>query len=597
MSFHPNDVVRRGRVAAIAVCGVLIFLLSAFFKTQIIGNQKWMLQSEENRLREVPLPAPRGVIFDRHNRPIADNVVGYSVALLSQNEDTLRATMTRLRSTIELNPRQFENAIRRYRKDPSRPTVIFPDASFDVVSVLEEHRMDFPSLIIQSSPKRVYPAGQAVGAFSGYISEINEGELTSLASEGYKPGQQIGKQGLEKQYEAELRGREGVQFIEVDSRNRPVPRASPISDIKPIAAKPLFTNIDLDLQTFTQSLFGDTLSGGAVALDPKTGAVLMVYSAPSIDPNRFVGGVSFAYFDSLNKDPRGPLYNKALQGRYAPGSTWKLATSVVALENNVVGFKDRMPEPCTGYFYFGNRAWRCWEKKGHGYLDLTGAIEHSCDVFFYQLGLKIGLSRLVAGGVKLGFLSKSGIDLPEEKTPTFPNRVPEYFNEKWGPRNWTEGAITVNMSIGQGENSQTILNMARFYAAVATDGTAPIPRIVRDSTAAKRTRLFSLPPDQLKLMQTALAGVVSSGTAAGAQIQGLAIAGKTGTAQSGRFVEGKELNHAWFVGYAPANDPKIVVALMLEYVPFHGSVSARFATQIMERYLRISLKSQIETEG
>ena len=597
MSFHPNDVVRRGRVAAVIVCGVLVFLLSAFFKTQIIGNQRWMLQSEENRLREVPLPAPRGIIFDRNNRPIADNVVGYSVALLSQNEDTLRATMTRLRSTIDLTARQFENAIRRYRKDPSRPTVIFPDASFDVVSVLEEHRMDFPSLIIQSSPKRVYPAGQAVGAFSGYISEINEGELTALASDGYKPGQQIGKQGLEKQYEAQLRGREGVQFIEVDSRNRPVPRASPINDIKPVGAKPLFTNIDLDLQLFTQSLFGDTLSGGAVAIDPKTGAVIMVYSAPSIDPNRFVGGVSIAYYDSLNKDPRQPLYNKALQGRYAPGSTWKLATSVIALENNVVGFKDRMPEPCTGYFYFGNRAWRCWEKKGHGYLDLTGAIERSCDVYFYQLGLKVGLSRLVAGGVKLGFLAKSGIDLPEEKISTFPNRVPDYFNEKYGARNWTEGSAVVNMSIGQGENSQTILNMARFYAALATDGTAPTPRIARDTTAPKRTRLFNLPPDQLKLMQAALAGVVSSGTAAGAQIQGLAIAGKTGTAQSGKFVEGKELNHAWFVGYAPANDPKIVVALMLENVSFHGSVSARLATQIMERYLRISLKSQIETEG
>ena len=243
------------------------------------------------------------------------------------------------------------------------------------------------------------------------------------------------------------------------------------------------------------------------------------------------------------------------------------------------------------------RAWRCWEKKGHGYLDLTGAIEKSCDVYFYQLGLKVGLSRLVAGGVKLGFLSKSGIDLPEEKTPSFPNRVPEYFNEKYGARGWTDGSAVVNMAIGQGENSQTILNMARFYAALATDGTAPTPRIVRDSTPPKRIRLFTLPPDQLKLMQTALAGVVSSGTAAGAQIQGLAIAGKTGTAQSGKFVEGKELNHAWFVGYAPANDPKIVVALMLEHVPFHGSVSARLATQIMERYLRISLKSQIETEG
>jgi penicillin-binding protein 2 len=598
MSFHPNDVIRRGRVAAVIVCGVLIFLLSAFFRTQIIGNQKWTLQSEENRLREVPLPAPRGVIFDRHNRAIADNVVGYSVALLSQNEDTLRATMTRLRSTIDLTARQFEAAIRRYRKDPSRPTVIFPDASFDLVSVLEEHRMDFPSLIIQSSPKRVYPAGQAVGAFVGYISEINEGELTSLSTEGYKPGQQIGKQGLEKQYEAQLRGREGVQFIEVDSRNRPVGGGARIDDIKPVPAKPLFTNIDLDLQTFIQGQFGDTLRGGAVAMDPKTGAVLAVYSAPSIDPNRFVGGVSFGYYDSLSKDPRQPLYNKALQGRYPPGSTWKLATSIVALENNVIGLKDRMPEPCTGFFYFGNRPWRCWEKKGHGYLDLTGAIEHSCDVYFYQVGLKLTLSRLVAGGVKMGFLSKSGIDLPEELTPKFPNRAPDYFNEKYGPRNWTEGAAVVNMSIGQGENSQTILNMARFYSALATDGTAPTPRIVRTTEENKRTRLFTLPPDQMKQVQAALAGVVSSGgTAAGAQIQGLSIAGKTGTAQSGRFVEGKELNHAWFVGYAPANDPKIVVALMLEYVPFHGSVTARLATQIMERYLKVTLKSQVETEG
>jgi penicillin-binding protein 2 len=197
----------------------------------------------------------------------------------------------------------------------------------------------------------------------------------------------------------------------------------------------------------------------------------------------------------------------------------------------------------------------------------------------------------------MGFLSKSGIDLPEEKTPLFPNSVPDYFNAKFGPRNWTEGSVAVNMSIGQGENSQTILNMARFYSALATDGTAPTPRIVRTTEENKRTRLFSLPPDQMKVVQAALAGVVSSGTAAGAQIQGLSIAGKTGTAQSGRFVNGKELNHAWFVGYAPANDPKIVVAVMLEYVSFHGSVTARLATQIMERYLKVSLKSQVETEG
>jgi penicillin-binding protein 2 len=195
----------------------------------------------------------------------------------------------------------------------------------------------------------------------------------------------------------------------------------------------------------------------------------------------------------------------------------------------------------------------------------------------------------------MGFLSKSGIDLPEDVRPIFPDRVPQYFNEKHGARGWTEGGVVVNMSIGQGENSQTILNMARFYAALATDGTAPTPRVVRGE--AKHTRLFTLNPDQLRLLHTALAGVVSSGTAAGAQIQGLAIAGKTGTAQSGKFVNGKELNHAWFVGYAPADNAEIVVAVMLEHVPFHGSVSAKFATAIMERYLKKTLTSKVQTEG
>ena len=248
--------------------------------------------------------------------------------------------------------------------------MIIPDASFDVVSVLEEHRIDFPSLIIQSAPKRYYPDSGAVAAFVGYTGEINETELASPQYQGYKAGQQIGKQGLEKQYEAELRGREGSRFVEVDARNS-VLREVTDRQLDPVGAPPLYTNIDLDLQRFVAKLFADSLQGGVVAMVPQTGEVLALYSAPSFDPNRFIGGVSAEYYDSLRNDPRKPLYNKALQGTYPPGSTWKLATAVIALENNAVTFNEHMQQPCTGGYYFGNRYWRCWDKNGHGSLNLS----------------------------------------------------------------------------------------------------------------------------------------------------------------------------------------------------------------------------------
>jgi len=597
MSFHPNDVVRRGRAAAIIVCGVLIFLLSAFFRTQILHNEQYSLQSEENRLRQIPTAAPRGPILDRNHKPIAENVVGYSVALLAQSEDSLRATLTQLRSTIQLSNKQFQDAINRFRRDRTRPVVIIQDASFDVVSVLEEHRIDFPSLIIQSAPKRIYPDGEAVGAFVGYISEINERELATMASSGYKAGQLVGKTGLEKQYEAQLRGREGVQFVEVDARNRIVLNGRAREDVTPQEGPPLYTNIDLDLQEYIHQLFADTLAGAVVALVPQTGEVLALYSSPTIDPNRFVGGVSSAYYDSLNNDPREPLYNKALQGQYPPGSTFKLATSVIALQDSLIDFNTRMPQPCTGYYYFGNRVWHCWKKEGHGSLDLAGAIAQSCDVYFYQLGQKITLSRLVAGGIGLGFDKRTGIDLPEESRPRFPTSFPAYFNQKYGPRGWTPGEKELNLAIGQGENAQTVLNMARFYSALATDGSEPTPMIRQG--APKRNKTIALAPDQLEELRKAMMGVVAiGGTAAGAAIKGVSVAGKTGTAQTLRYDKnGKPLYYAWFAGMAPADAPKIVVVVMIPNVTFEGATSAGLATKIIAHYLHVQVNNTIQNTG
>lgn len=584
MSLHPNEVLRRTRLARLLLLFAFLMLGAGFYRAQVLRHEEYALQSEENRLREVPLPAGRGVIYDRAGKVIAENLPGYTVSLFAPHADSLRSALRRLGEIIEIPPAEVETIVRRYNRAPGRPAVILADAKFQEIAVLEEHRTEFPQLIIQSTPKRWYPDGPAVASLVGYTGEISEGELAAPRYQEYKAGMRVGKRGLEQQYEGYLRGHEGYRFVEVDARGRVVREAGAHEDEQPEGGPSLQTNVDLDLQKLAVTLFGDSLQGAVVAMDPRTGGILALYSAPSYDPNRFTGGIPKSYWDSLNTDPRRPLYNKAVQGRYAPGSTFKLATAIAGLEAGLVNLDTHMDVSCNGGFSFGRGYWRCWEKHGHGNLTLAQAIEKSCDVYFYQLGLKLRLAGLVAGGVRLHFNEKSGIDLPSETRPEFPYGV-EYFRKKYG-RNFVQQSSAINMSIGQGENAQTVINMARFYAALANDGVLVRPTIARTQAAA-RQRIYTLPADQLAGLRAALAGVVSAGgTAAGARIEGVAIAGKTGTAQSGTYLNGKELNHAWFTGFAPADNPRIVVAVMLENVSFHGSVSARLASKMIEAYLK-----------
>ena len=588
MSFHPNDIQRRGRVATGVITIALVALASAFFRAQVLESAKYRLSSERNRLREVPIPAARGIIYDRHGEVIAENVPGYSVSILSPAADSLRETLRRLTSIIALSSDDIEAAVRRFRREPNRPTVVLADASFDQVSVLEEHRIEFPSLIIQSAPKRYYPDGPAVAAFTGYTGAISETELNSTQYAAYKSGMELGKDGLEKQYEAELRGREGSRYVEVDARGRVVRDQAERPDVLPESGKPLRTNIDLDLQRFVANYLGDTLVAGVVAIEPQTGAVLALHSAPSFDPNRFIGGIPADYWAQLNTDPRQPLYNKAMKGRYPPASTFKLATASIALMDSVADFDTRMDRPCTGGYQYGARYWRCWEKKGHGSLNLTQAIAKSCDTYFYQLGLRITLSRLLAGGVSLRMGEKSGIDLPNETTPQWPNAV-AYFDRVYGPGRWSNGE-TLNLSIGQGYNTQTVLNMARFYTALATDGMAARPEVVARNP--ERTRILNLSPTQLAGLRSAMGDVVSGrGTAASAAIQGVQLAGKTGTAQNQTAKD-----HAWFVGFAPQEDPRIVVAVML-WQGEHGYAAARIASKIISHYLKRPAIEPLNVEG
>lgn len=578
MSFHPNLLLRRARLVR-GVLGVAFGgLLLAFFRAQVLRNADFVQQAESNRLREVPLPAARAVITDRHGEVLAENLPGYTVSLLTPSADSLRAALATFALVVPLDSAQREAVVRRFRRSPTRPAVVFYDATFAAVSALEERRAAIPGLIIQSAPKRHYPDGPALAAVLGYTGEISEQQLLQPRYEGYKAGQQVGRTGLELQYEKRLRGREGRRFVEVDARNRVVRDAGVRDEELPRSLEPLRTNLDLDLQRFIHAYFGDSLRGAVVAMEPATGGVLALYSAPSFDINRFIGRVPAAEYDSLSNAPFDPLFNRALQGNYAPASTWKLATAVLGMEMGLVTMDTRMSQPCTGGYYYG-RVFRCWDKKGHGNVTLAEAIAKSCDVYFYQLGLKIGLANLLAGGVRLGFSQRTGIDLPGEGRPTWPEAV-AYFDRRYGPRGWNR-SVVLSLAIGQANNAQTPLSMARFYTALATDGQAATPQVV--ARPVERTRILNLTPEQMEGIKAALGDVVTRGTAAGAQVMGLTIAGKTGTAQNPPYKD-----NAWFVGYAPANDPKIVVAIIIEE-GLHGSTAARVATRIMERYLKARL--------
>lgn len=584
MSFLASDVVRRARAARLVLLLAFLFLGAGFYRAQVLRHSDYAMQSEENRLREIPLPAARGVIYDRSGKIIAENLPGYTVSILAPSVDSLRLALHRLqgivndstRGIIPLSDDDIEIAVKRFNRAPNRPAVVLADAGFQPVSILEEHRSEFPGLIVQSTPKRWYPDAAAVAPFVGYTGEISEAELASPRFEGYKAGMRVGKRGLEEQYESTLRGHEGYRFVEVDARGTVVREAGARADQEPVPGPDLQTNIDLDLQRFVMHYFADSLQGAVVAMDPKTGGVLALYSGPSYDPNRFTGGIPRSYWDSLNTNPKRPLYNKAIQGRYPPASTFKLATAVLGLQSGIVKPTDHMPQPCTGGFMYGGRYWHCWNKHGHGDLNLTQAIETSCDVYFYQLGLKLGLRNLIAGGVSLKFGERSGIDLPSETKPEFPYAV-EYYKRKF-PRGFVQSSEALNVAIGQGSDAQTVVNMAKFYTALANDGVMVQPTLVR--RVADRQRVFQLGSGDMESVRNALAGVLVRGTARSAQLEGIAIAGKTGTAQNP-----PNPDHAWFVGFAPADDPTIVVAVFLEY-GLHGGHAAHVASKIIEAYLK-----------
>jgi penicillin-binding protein 2 len=573
--FDSYRVRERADLARWILIGAFLVLSGAFFRTQIIQHDKFQLKAETNRLRPIALTPPRGAILDRRGRIIAENVPGYSVKLLAPNKDSLRAVLAQVGRFVPVDTSEITEILRRFAQARYQPVVVFGDATFETIARLEEHRAVLPGLVIQSEPKRLYPAGKAVAHLVGYVSEVTESDLTANRFPGAGLGSIVGKAGLEKEYDDTLRGAEGVRYIEVNARGRLVREEASTASLPPTPGKPISTTIDLDLQRYIDSVWPAGIRGAMIAMTP-TGEVRALYSAPSYDPNAFVGGISMALWRSLNDDEARPLLNRAIQTRYPPASPFKLAIAAMALKRGLIGLDTHMPTPCRGGLRLGNRIFRCWKKEGHGSLDLIGAVASSCDVYFYQLGLRLGLNAIVQDGVLMGFRDKSGIDLENEVDPIYPATT-AYFDRLYGPRRWSPPATTLNFSIGQGENTQTLVNMMRFYEGLSGDGNAASPFIVRPAPAAPRS--LGLAPAQLDGLRRALIAVVEHGTASASRHSDLAVAGKTGTAQN---PHGKD--HGWFIGFAPAEKPELVVGGIMEFAE-HGTVVAPYVIRTLRRYI------------
>jgi penicillin-binding protein 2 len=585
---HPNFRRTRANGASIILGVLLVVLVASFFRSQVVRGTAWALQSDSNRLRVLPVPAPRGTIFDRFGEIIADNVPSYSVSLLPAPVDSVAAVLARLQPILSLSDERMEGLVETFRQNRRRPLLVQMNLSDQELAVLEELRPDFPGVFLEMRPRRRYIGGEALGHVLGYVGEISAGELESPRFGGYEQGAIVGKIGLERQYEERLQGSHGVRYAEVDAAGRIV------GSFQGQAARParpgedIHLHLDLELQRYIHSIFPEGMRGAVVALNVEDGGVLALYSAPSFDPTEFVGGISRERWQSLNEDPDLPLYNRAAVGKYPPASTWKLASAAIALEQGVVRPEEFMPEPCRGSYRFQGRTARCWNPSGHGHLNLAGAIAASCNVYFYQLGIRVGLERLVEEGTRIGFNERCGIDLPQEEAGDFPESL-DWWQRVHRYRPAENEVMT--MVIGQGPNSQTPLKMAQFYLALGRGGSAPAPQLYRNRSGGANTEAaweLDLAPENLTALQDGLRQVMSSGTAFRSQVEHWDLIGKTGTAQHSA---SQDRPHAWFAGLAGrwGGDMEIAIVVIVEEVaPGMGgsSAAAPIAAKAADFHLR-----------
>ena len=579
-AYHQQGRSRRAwQLAAVVALGALI-LAGRLFQLQVLGVREYTLQSQRNRVRVERYAAPRGLIVDRYGAVLADSRPSYTVRAIPRR---LLQEASRLPLLSDLLEIPVDEIRERLRKSPAlQPAAVRRDASFVQVSRIAEHEEDLPGVSLDVSTVRWYPQGPVAAHLLGHVGEISENEVDPQGEGRYRAGDFTGRTGLEKQYEKELRGVDGERWLEVDALGRIV---GGFAETQTVPAKPgntLRLWLDLPLQVIADSCLAGR-RGSVCMMDVASGGLLVMASAPSFDPNYFAAGVRPAEWRRLNSDPDRPLLFRAVQAAYAPGSTFKMVTFAVTLEDHIAGFTQHLPASCVGRYRFGNRYWRCWDPKGHGSLTLEDALVKSCDVYFYQIGERVPVDSLAHCALSAGFGVKTGIDLPQELQGLVPTS--EWLDRRWGKRGWTQGAV-LNHAIGQGEYLVTPLQMVRYAAMLARGGSIPVPHLVHsieredgtiEEIAPQIAGNWDISPETMARVREAMHQVVIRGTARGCQVEGFMPAGKTGTAEN---PHGEA--HSWFMGYAPFDAPEVAFAVIVEAGGHGSEVAAPIAKRLLQ---------------
>ncbi|MHB8978650.1 MAG: penicillin-binding protein 2 [Trichloromonadaceae bacterium] len=591
----------RKRFILLSLAAALVFalLLLRLWYLQVISAERYLALSEKNRIRHVAIAAPRGPIYDRNGELLVDNRPSFGISVLRQEVDDEADLLDRLAGYLQVPREDLQKRWDAGLRFPSfRPVPLAEDISRDVLELVQENSVNLPGVLIEVRPLRSYPYAESAAHLFGYLGEITEAELQSKDFEGYRPGDFVGKSGLEKSLEPKLRGIAGQRRVEVDVRGKEL-RLLKIQDSVP--GNKVYLTIDRKLQQATEAAFGET-SGSAVVMDVRTGAVLAMASLPSFNPALFARGISGEEWINLLQNPHHPQQKKTIKGQYPPASTFKIVTALAALKAGIANPATSVN--CTGSFSLGNRAFRCWKRHGHGRVDLKKALKESCDIWFYQFGLELGIDRLSQMAFDLGLGESLGFPLEYEKSGLIPTR--QWKKKRFGTR-WYDGE-TVIASIGQGYVLTTPLQLATMMSTVVNGGTVLRPQVVRrvESLGGELLREVTpqvikstpLAPGDLKVVLKALDAVVNEpgGTAWSSRINEVQYGGKTGTAQVVRLRDDRDRkreipyqfrDHGLFVGYAPVDDPQIVVAVVVEHGGGGGSAAAPVARKIIASYFGI----------
>lgn len=561
-------------------------LIGRLAQLQLYSGEEYYSESERNRVRDVQLEAPRGQILDRNGKILVDSRPAYSVSVIPYEFLKSDQALTLLSSILGLEPDALNTKIREEKISNFSPVRVKRQINYKELSDIEERRLDLPGVFYGIEPRRYYPGGVKAPHLFGYLGEITSGELEKVNPSHYRAGDSIGKSGIELKYESDLRGSAGVKFVEVDVLGREVRELEELGGQPPVSGHNLYMTIDARLQQYLEKRMADK-KGAAVILDPRNGDVLAIVSEPDYEPELFSKPLTPEIWSSLVNHEQKPLYNRASLSLYPPGSTYKLVVVAAGLETGTINPEDRVV--CRGSYRLGRRSFKCWKKEGHGSVNLLEAIQGSCNVYFYQKGLDVGLGNWSRFSRVFRFGSKTGIDLPNESAGLVPDSA--YFDAKYGPRGWTRGLL-LNLSVGQGDLLTTPLQMAWFAMVLGNEGVGYEPRLVKkiiDPVSGRaildrpvRVEINGVSAPTYETIKEGMSRVVNAypgGTGRAARLTGIEVCGKTGTAQN---PHGK--SHAWFIGFAPRENPEIAFCIMVENGGGGGAVAAPIAGGLLRLY-------------